>query len=222
VAERIKEKSPTVSICVGGSMTRPKIFVIGLSKTGTSTLKCMLLTLGYRVCGPRKDLLAAVRRGQVSAINETLDAYDAFEDWPWPLVYRYVFEKYGSSAYFILTVRQDESAWFRSIENHGYSTRIFRSMTDAYGYYRPFGRRTEFCEIYNRHNNEVRSFFSAYPRQFIEFCLEKGDGWEKLCWFLDQPVPQGPVPHRNKTDLRRKPLSRYLNAMIAPLYRRLS
>lgn len=198
-----------------------KVFVIGLSKTGTSTLKSMLSTLGYRVCGPRKDLLAAVRRGQISSIDETLAAYSAFEDWPWPLVYRYVFEKYRSNAFFILTVRQDEEAWFQSIENHGYGTRIFRSMTDAYGYYRPFGRRAEFCQIYNGHNQEARDFFACHPSQFIEFCLEKGDGWEKLCQFLGHPIPHVSVPHRNKTALRRKPMSRFLNSMIAPIYSRL-
>ena len=25
------------------------------------------------------------------------------------------------------------------------------------------------------------------------------DGWEPLCKFLDKPIPEGPIPHDNKT-----------------------
>jgi Sulfotransferase domain len=198
-----------------------KTVVIGLSKTGTSTLHHMLATLGYRVCGPRKDLLARVRSGEMFAIDDTLDAYDAFEDWPWPLTYRHVLERYGENAKFILTVRESSDRWLASVISHGLRTDPTKSMRLAYNYYRPFGRERQFEEMYEQHNDEVRSFFAAYPGQFIEFCLETGDGWEKLCGFLNEPVPALPVPHANRTSAREKRLNVMVNRMIAPIYSRL-
>ncbi|WP_187969871.1 sulfotransferase family protein [Aquibium microcysteis] len=199
-----------------------KVFVVGLSKTGTSTLKEMLTALGYRVCGPRKDLLADVRAGRVQAVDPTLDAYDAFEDWPWPLVYRYANERYGPRAKFILTRRKDADTWFRSVENHGLGTSPLKSMRDAYGHYRPFGRKAAFVKTYEEHNAAVRGYFAAHPERFVEFCLEDGDGWDKLCGFLGHETPGTAVPHRNRSTPDRKPLARLINRLvIAPIYGRL-
>jgi hypothetical protein len=199
-----------------------KVFVIGLSKTGTTTMKDMLTTLGYRVRGPSKTLLAQIRAGHPEAALPVMEEYDAFEDWPWPLVYREAHEIYGDRARFILTVRRDEDTWFRSIEQHGYRTSLLKSMKDAYGYYRPFGRKDQFTAIYRNHNAAAHAFFADKPGLFTEFCLERGDSWEKLCALIGHPVPQDkPTPHRNKTAKQKKALTKKLNAAIAPLYARL-
>ncbi|AHM05563.1 hypothetical protein roselon_03305 [Roseibacterium elongatum DSM 19469] len=199
-----------------------KVFVIGLSKTGTTTMKDMLTTLGYRVRGPSKTLLAKIRAGHPEAALPVMEEYDAFEDWPWPLVYRQAHDIYGDRARFILTVRRDEDTWFRSIEQHGYGTGLTKSMKDAYGYYRPFGRKAEFTKLYRDHNAAARAFFADKPHLFTEFCLEQGDSWDKLCPFLGHPVPTDmPTPHRNKTARGKRALNRKLNALIAPIYARL-
>jgi Sulfotransferase domain len=202
--------------------TKPvKAVVIGLSKTGTSTLHHMLATLGYRVCGPRKDLLGRVRQGEFSALDDILEAYDAFEDWPWPLTYRHVLERYGERAKFILTVRTSSDRWLASLKAHGLRADPTKSMRLAYHYYRPFGREEQFREMYDRHNDEVRRFFSDQPDRLLEFCLEKDDGWQKLCNFLGEPVPPVAVPHANQAAEQRKRLNVAINSMIAPIYSRL-
>lgn len=196
-----------------------KVIVIGLSKTGTTTLKDMLEKLGYRVCGPRKELLAEIRAGNMAAIDPVLDSYDAFEDWPWPLAYKYILERHGNKAKFILTTRSTTEKWLESIKQHGYGKSIFKSMHQTYGYYRPYGREKKFASIYETHNDEVRRFFSNHPEQLMEFCLENGDGWDKLCEFLEQARPKNPVPHRNKTDPRKRVLNRLSNKLVEPFYR---
>lgn len=198
-----------------------KVVGIGLSKTGTSTLKHMLTALGYRVCGPRKDLLGRVRRGELAAVDDVLESYDGFEDWPWPLTYQHVMERYGPKAKFILTVRATSDKWLASVTAHGLRTDVTKSMRLTYGYYRPFGREGEFRSLYERHNEAARRFFSRYPGQFMEYCLDNGDGWEKLCHFLDEPVPALPVPHANRTSDQGKPINVMLNSLIAPIYTRL-
>ncbi|MEO0546790.1 MAG: sulfotransferase family protein [Pseudomonadota bacterium] len=204
-----------------GAKEHQKVVVVGLSKTGTSSLKVMLQELGYSVCGPKKALLAEVRGGNVAAIDATVEEYDAFEDWPWPLVYKEIHRKYGENARFILTVRKDADTWYRSIESHGYRTGVFNSMKNAYGYYRPFGRKDQFHKIYHDHNSEVTSYFAHSPHLLTQICLESDEGWEKLCDFLGHAAPEKSVPHRNKTSAESKRLRRALNSLIAPIYARL-
>lgn len=196
-----------------------KVVIVGLSKTGTSTLKEMLTTLGYRVCGPRKELISKIRMKDYAVIEPYLDEYDAFEDWPWPLTYEYILERYGSNAKFILTTRISSEKWFESIRQHGYTSSIFKSMRDTYGYYRPFGRKNEFCKIYETHNRDVRDFFSNYSNQFTEFCLERSDGWDALCHFLDKPIPNLEVPHLNRSSKNKKRTNRFLNKLVEPFYK---
>lgn len=197
---------------------RDKVMVVGLSKTGTSSLKVMLTALGFRVCGPRAALLQRVRGGDFAALDPVLDAYDAFEDWPWPLAFRHAHARYGVRVKFILSTRITSDVWFRSIENHGYATSPLKSMSDAYGRYRPFGRETEFIRNYEAHNADVRDYFDGLPDQLLEFCLERSDGWAELCRFLGLDQPDAPVPHCNRTPPGRKPLNQFYNRLIAPIY----
>lgn len=198
---------------------RFKVVGVGLSKTGTSSLKVMLQHLGYRTCGPRKDLLFQVRRGNLSSIDPVLEDYDAFEDWPWPLTYRYVHQKYGTRAKFILTIRASFENWYASLVKHGQSSSPLKGMYLTYGYYRPDGHDRELRQIYERHNAEVRSFFASMTDQFVEFCPERGDGWNKICGLLEEPVPNLPVPRVNKSTDRRKPLNVAVNGVVTPIYR---
>src|SRR5690606_5732251 len=138
---------------------RTKVFGIGLNKTGTSSLRAALEHLGYRVCGPRKHLLKAMRRGDFSGFDEVVEAYDAFEDVPWPLVFEYLYERYGSNTKFVLTTRSSPERWFKSIENHARTSGLMsQTWKLTYGTYRPFGRERDYIEFYQNHNARVREF----------------------------------------------------------------
>jgi hypothetical protein len=57
----------------------------------------------------------------------------------------------------------------------------------------------EKLRIYDEHNNGVLEYFKDRPNDLLVLCWERGDGWEKLCKFLDVPVPAGqPIPHSNR------------------------
>lgn len=51
-------------------------------------------------------------------------------------------------------------------------------------------------DFYIQHNNEVRNFFTFSDR-FIELSWDSGDGWEKLCHFLDEDLPNCSFPRAN-------------------------
>lgn len=199
-----------------------KVFGVGLHKSGTSSLRIALKTLGYRVCGPNRKLLRAISRGDYSGIDEVVSQYDAFEDLPWSLIFEYLFERYGSRSKFVLTTRESAERWFASIENHA---RTSGPLSDTwrlvYNTYRPFGHKDQYIQKYNSHNARVREFFTQHGanNRLLELCFERGDGWAELCNFLAEPIPEIPFPHTNRGATRKKYLARAFNASIEPFYR---
>lgn len=179
---------------------RTKVFGIGLNKTGTTTLRLCLQTLGYRHYGYSRQLLAAFRRGDLEPALRIAELYDSVEDWPWPLMYRELFDKFGSDARYVLTVRRDPDVWLNSLKAHSLRTKPnFHGRKLAYGYDYPHGYEGEHIAFYEQHNAEVRAFFHGRDDIFMEVCWEAGDGWEKLCRFLGHPVPAVAFPHANSS-----------------------
>ena len=76
-----------------------KVFGIGLSKTGTSSLQGALEILGYRAAGAnRKPLLRQLRSGYVGDVIAQTGGPDAFVDFPYPLMFRELHQHYGVGA----------------------------------------------------------------------------------------------------------------------------
>ena len=186
-----------------------KIFGIGLNKTGTTTLdKCGEL-LGYRVKGCDKGLLQDWRDGNVQRLDSVISRYELFQDWPWPLMYRYLDETYPGSK-FILTTRITDSAWLESLKKHSMRTKLDHCRSLAYGYEYPHENKTSHIDQYNSHNANVRQYFSNRSDDFLEICWEKGDGWSELCSFLNKEIPEAPLPHANRSLSRTVNLERKL------------
>jgi hypothetical protein len=180
---------------------RPKVVGIGLNKTGTTTLAACLRRLGYaRHATCDYGLLAGYRNGDVEAIFRCIEANDSFEDWPFPLAYREIFDRFGERARFVLTTRKDARTWVESLKAHALRTPpVGHTRLLAYGYNYPHGLETEHIAIYERHNAEVRDFFRRRQAEhlLLEVCWERGDGWKELCGFLRTPAPDAPFPHEN-------------------------
>ena len=41
-------------------------------------------------------------------------------------------------------------------------------------------------------------FFESQPDRFLHMYITDDDRWDKLCKFLDVPVPDTPFPHENR------------------------
>lgn len=138
--------------------------------------------------------------GNIESVLSMMDEFESFEDWPWPLVYKEAFVRYPN-AKFILTTRLSDDVWYDSLSGHVLRRKggeDFKYRKYIYGYENPLENKQRHIDVYRKHNNEVRSFFSENNENFLEICWEKGDGWEKLCGFLDEPVPNISLPHANK------------------------
>ena len=181
-----------------------KIFGIGLSKTGTTSLARALEILGYRT----RDCMGVTRyrQGDLTAIDlEEIDRYDAFTDTPIPSFYRELDQRYPGSR-FILTVREEEP-WLascrkqfteRHAEKHNPATRAL--FEDLYG--TDVFDEARFREGYRRFVAGVREYFKDRPDDLLVIDVTAGEGWEKLCAFLNKPVPDLPFPRANVTRIR--------------------
>jgi hypothetical protein len=180
----------------------PKVFCIGFHKTGTKSMKAALTVLGYRVTGPDGVYDPQIATN-VSAMAARLgDEFDAFQDNPWPLLYREMDARYPGSR-FVLTVR-DPEAWIRSqVAHFGTGVTPMRQWIYGSDHGCPAGNEDVYLARYARHNAEVRTYFAARPNDLVEMDLEKGDGWEPLCRLLGRPVPAVPFPHKNRAEDRR-------------------
>jgi hypothetical protein len=179
-------------------MARSKVFCIGFQKTGTSSLRDALRTLGYRVTGVfgRNVKLADLRRRYVEMGLQIANEHDAVEDMPWPLMFRELDAAFPDSK-FILTHRRTDR-WFRSIAKHfGDNPYHLQQLTYGEDAPAPVGHEARYRQVYDAHNAAVMAHFAGRPHDLLVMRLEDGDGWGKLCPFLGIPVPEPPFVHTN-------------------------
>ncbi len=193
-----------------------KVFGIGLSRTGTSSLANALEILGYR----------AIHAESLYDI----ETHEAATDTPVAAHYRELDQRYPNSK-FILTLR-DMDEWLESCQKHWYSLYDNpRDVTRAIEYSFCRGAlygiegydRGIFRAAYDRHVRDVREHFRDRPDDLLEMDICAGDGFEKLCAFLGKPHPGVPFPRLNTAEQRdsaggRVPYYRHYD-VAAKLYR---
>jgi hypothetical protein len=192
---------------------KQKIFGIGLSRTGTTTLARALHHLGYDAChfphdrNTRKQLLSYCANPALPLQFSAADDHDAVLDTPAAMLYRQLFEKYPDSQ-FILTVRNKQS-WLKSCENFwlkvvpwqylgrsNYARYCQRINIEVYG--RVDFESTTFSAAYDRHVDAVQEWFHGYGQRLLVIDICSGEEWTKLCDFVGRPVPALKFPHVNQ------------------------
>lgn len=200
-----------------------KVFCIGLNKTATSSLIDAWEILGYdKIYSPDKyikdtklngfDKYKASNKLVKLAFNkdynllfDLIDKYDFFKDRPFNTNSLYkILDKHILDSKYILTTR-DEDKWWKSVYNwlsnehaqHPNEERR-KHKIDLYNQHfetNIFSKET-YLHYYRKYNNEVTTYFKNNPN-YLEMDITNGDGWEKLCQFLDKPIPNMPFPHAN-------------------------
>ncbi|MEU6114449.1 sulfotransferase family protein [Streptomyces sp. NPDC047117] len=186
---------------------RPKVFGLGLSRTGTRSLTAALRTLGFDVAHYPSDpatyrtLLAGTARfpllNQRDGITDiTVVPYYEELDHIWP------------SAKFILTVR-DESSWLRSCRAHWERPTASKSdWGENYAELQRFLRAAvygcldfnadRFARIHRRHVEQVSHYFAGRHSDLLVLDIVGGEGYELLAPFLGVKTPGTPFPHVNR------------------------
>jgi 3'-phosphoadenosine 5'-phosphosulfate (PAPS) 3'-phosphatase len=181
-----------------------KIFGIGLSKTGTTSLAHALEILGYKT----RDYPGLVHYapGDLGSIDgDLLAAYDALTDTPIPSFYRELDARYPD-AKFILTIR-DAEGWLKSCKKQ-FTQKLADKQNEAHNQlFMDLYGCTVFDEQkyragYDRFVEGAQAYFSDRPGKLLVMNVVAGDGWESLCPFLGQAVPDTPFPKANVTQIR--------------------
>jgi len=184
---------PNAEFSTGG-----KVFGIGLSKTGTTSLYAALHVLGYRsgTFGHMRALgLTDWFRGDFSV--DYLEAFDAVTDLPIGCFFPQLDERYPNSR-FILTVREIET-WLSSCQKQftrepdlapGFTRDVHMA---AYGISTFDDSRFRF--VHETHRRNAEWYFQNRPSDLLILDIIGGEGWPKLCDFLGHPVPDVPFPN---------------------------
>lgn len=180
-----------------------KLFGIGLSKTGTTSLAHALEILGYRT----RDYpgLEHYSAGDLTSIDAgMLEAHDALTDTPIPSFYRELDARYPG-AKFILTVR-DAEGWLKSCKKQ-FTEKLAAKQNEAHNqlFMELYGctvfDEQKFLAGYERFVSSVLEYFKNRPQDLLVINVVAGEGWEKLCPFLGKPVPEIPFPKANVTQI---------------------
>ncbi|MBV1907095.1 MAG: hypothetical protein KUG75_13550, partial [Pseudomonadales bacterium] len=177
-----------------------KVFGIGFHKTATSSLGIALSMLGYRVCGAIGVRDDDIQSSVFSLIDGYVSDYDAFQDNPWPVCYEYLNTHYPDSL-FILTVRDEQDWLASSVAHFGHKDTPMREW--IYGVGHPEGNEALYLARYQQHQREVKNYFSTSPEKLLIMDITQGDGWPKLCKFLDKTLPEEKFPFENSRSSRR-------------------
>lgn len=179
--------------------TKPKIFCIGLNKTGTISLHHALELLGFRSLhwgGPETGRIIQATAAAGRPLVADLDEYDAFSDLAiLSKQFRLLDSQYPGSK-FILSTRPIDG-WLQSREAHvlrnqerartgEYTGNFLEVDVDAW--------RTEFVD----HHRKVEEYFAGREQDLLVFRITEGDGWEKLCPFLGVEIPNEPFPWHHR------------------------
>ena len=174
-----------------------KVFCIGMFKTGTSSIGRAFEILGYKTLnGPWwpqgimiQDTFYVRPKEWIPYYNNIMSVvknYDAFQDYPWMFLYDKLYESYPN-AKFILTVRNAEDVAESDINmliKLGHSKEKIHS-------------KDKLINRYTVHRKKVLKYFEK-KNNFIEIDIFKGEGWKKLCSFLNKDIPNIDFPHMNK------------------------
>lgn len=176
-----------------------KIIGIGLSKTGTASLAYALRYLGFSC------VHYPTSRDVIKNERAVVDGIVAI-DFPY-------YDYYYPGSKFIYTVRNNYQDWIDSCRIH-FEMKLPPEVLKSSGQNLhklflenmfPVWGTDRFSEeiwkkSYENHKNIVTEYFKDRPEDLLIIDICAGEGWEKLCRFLDKPIPYNePFPKTNIT-----------------------
>lgn len=126
--------------------------------------------------------------------------FRCFHDRPWNVgTFYQQLDAHFPGSRFILTWR-DPEIWWRSTER--WLTVMHRDDPARMERFLKHCRtdrldREPFLAAYAEHNAGIRAYFAGRP-DLLDINFEEEPRWERLCAFLDCPVPEAPFPHENR------------------------
>lgn len=204
-ASRLRSVAHRWAASVHPDMEAPKVFGIGLSRTGTRSFDEALRILGFESLHWQNDLTMDLIR------PDDLPLFDGFSDTVVTAFFEPLLHMFPA-ARFVWTTRPLES-WVRSVSAHylrnigatGPADLLKPPVADTFRGLKGrieaslYAHHASWEAAYRAHEQRVMTFFATNaPDRLLRLSVVEGEGWEPLCEFLDVPVPDVPFPHANR------------------------
>ena len=180
---------------------RPRIFGIGLNKTGTMSFDKALTILGFNSLhdgGP--EVHNAVRRAidDGEPLLSYLDSsYDAFSDIGLLSRRFKMLDRQYRGSKFVLTVRPVD-VWIDSRRRHVERNLALKEAGEYHGSFLVIDEEKWSAE-WEYHTTRVRAYFASRT-DFLEVDLTRNPEWAPLCRFLGIPEPAEAFPWINRDE----------------------
>lgn len=182
-----------------------KIFCIGLNKTGTTSLHLAFKKLGYKSVHFRtkqglniKDVIANNYKNGKPILDQ-IDHFDAYSDWNHPttnFLYKEFDKAYPNSKFILNTRAMDD--WIESRTKHVKRLKNLETLQQQHPGHPWYHMDIEaWKKEYDVVHKDILDYFKTRPNDLLVFNLTEGDEWQKLCTFLDAPIPNTKFPKSN-------------------------
>jgi len=178
-------------------MGNNKIFEIGTIKTGTTSLGKALELLGYNMIGFNLSQVRSLKMNGEESLLPYINKYDAFQDAPWHNIsLEFLTSNFPDAKY--ISLERDDEMWFKSLIGH-IKRKDFLMGGAGVQYQKylknPEGFKIRMLSKKRAKYQKINSFFASSPEKLLTMNIcDNGDGWETLCEFLEQPVPDVKFP----------------------------
>jgi hypothetical protein len=178
-----------------------KILCVGYPRTGTRSLWQALTLLGYKALH-HDDERIPLHPPMGYCFRQYDDVDAATEEVYW----REVLKAYEDQFPRIILTTRSEDAWWQSVRHVVWENRQVPdpAVIARFDFIQQllYGAASPVELLYRKRYREHREAVQDYCRRSGVPCLlfdaGAGDGWTKLCRFLDDPVPPVPYPWENR------------------------
>lgn len=177
-----------------------KVIVVGLPKTGTSTLTVMLRMLNYKVTGPNIDY----KYRDTAYLDKLYNEYNGFQDYPWCFEWQRFLNQENTK---FIILKRDKESWIKSFyESYGKE----RDRYLSYPYMKILkekGNEEKFLNYYDSYYKIAGEYARKSTDKFLTISLKTFE-WDDLCEFLDAKLPTNifgkrvKKPHINKKNYK--------------------
>ncbi|MFB6317427.1 sulfotransferase [Saccharicrinis sp. FJH54] len=204
---------------------KPKIFCIGLNKTGTTSFEFVMKELGFIVGDQREGekLLHDYAKQEFSSLFKLCKTAQVFQDAPFsfPDTYKYLDQQFPGSK-FILTVRDNPDQWYESITR--FHSRIWadgrriptkEDLQNATYIYKgrpwesnrilfktpesdPYNNQM-LIDYYTNHVTNVNAYFKDRTNDLLIINVAEKASYRRLCTFVRKRPVREKFPVMNKS-----------------------
>jgi len=197
-----------------------KIFVLGYNKSGTVSLNQALQILGYDVShtGSGDNFMETLIKLSNNlefgmGILDGIDEYDCYLDYPIyePTIFSHIVIEYPDAKYISLTKNLDDyvdsalRAKIRDIKNGNKNTWNWLGVGDeeVFRNYPEYQKEWVKYSTTFKHKSNLKHLSNfGNPENILHMNIcDDGDGWKKLCKFLNKEIPNIEFPYENKNEI---------------------